>query len=157
MDFKTTYLKDNISNTEELFSELNELKYGMVGIDHFAFDATHYMEANELPITDYKMFSRVLKSMIENILKEYGRQTSEIFYVTPDGHVWITSELTFLFLAFANPEMLIYFNNIIGDALTDGVAYTDGFVYSLALNRLPKEALSDIIKKQAENERAEDK
>lgn len=155
MDYKTTYLKTNLSETEELFPELNELKFSSAIRGQIVFDSTHYIEANKLEPVDYKVFSRLLKSMIETIAKQFQRKTSELFYITPDGHVWITSELTFIYVAFINPEALLYFNSLIGDVMTDGVAYSDSFAYALAANHLPNEALSELIKQRSENDNTE--
>jgi len=151
MDYKTTYLKDDPKETEELFPELTGLKFSTVSQGQVVFDATNYIAVNKLEDVDYKIFSRSCKSMIKVLADHYNRPTSELFYVAPNNHVWISSELVFLYIAFCNPEMLLYFNNLVGDAISDGVAYSDGFAYSLAESRLPNDVLQEIIKQRSIN------
>lgn len=155
MDYKTTYLKDNLKETEELFPELTGLEFSSVSQGQVVFDATHYAETNDLENIDYKSFSRLCKGMIRTIAEHYSRKTSELFYITPDNHVWISSELVFLYIAFCNPEMLLYFNNLVGDVISDGVAYSDGFAYSLAENRLPNDVLQELMKQRSTNDSTE--
>lgn len=44
--------------------------------------------------------------------------------------------------------MFLYFNELLTDAINDGVAYSHSYIYSLAAQRLPSEVLNDIIKKR---------
>lgn len=156
MDFKTTYLKKPLGEQENLLPEMEGLNFATVSEDMLAFDSTHYIEVHKLTPIDYKVFMRTMKSLIETLAKQYERSTSELFYVTPDNHVWIASELAFVWLAFINPEMLIYFNNLVGDALTDGVAYSDGFIYDATLKRMPSDILQEIIKRREANNGGEE-
>lgn len=157
MDYKTTYLQKDIEDAEELFPELSNLRFGLVSRDQLAFDSTFYLSENKLQAIDYRVFSRCCKVMVEALAKEHDRRTSELFYVTPNKHVWIASELVFLYIMFVNPEMLVYFNSIIGDAISDGVAYSDGFAYNLAARRLPADVLQTMIKEQKDNDKTENK
>lgn len=148
MDYKTTILNTGISVKEAFLPDIPGLYFGVLSEDKAVFDYTTYIEENKLQAADYKVFMRLNKHFIEPLIKSSGRKTSELFYQNTDGHILIASELVFLCLAFVNPELLGYFNALVSDAISDGVAYSSGFVYSMAANRLPSDVLDDIIKER---------
>lgn len=148
MDYKTNILAKKLEAKETLLPEISGLYFGIIGEDKAVFDYTAYFEENELQYIDYKVFMRMNKYFIETIIKPTKKKTSELFYQNTDGHILIAAELVFFFLAFANPEMCLYFNSLITDVISDGVAYSNGFLYSMAAQRLPSEALNEIIKER---------
>lgn len=148
MDYKTNILSKELETKENILPEILGLHFGIMGEEKAVFDYTAYFEENELQHIDYKVFMRVNKHFIETLIAPSGKKTSELFYQNTNGHILVAAELVFLFLAFANPEMCLYFNNIITDAVSDGVAYSNGFLYSMAAQRLPSEALNEIIKER---------
>lgn len=148
MDYKTTILSNALDVKEALLPDIPGLYFGILSEDKAVFDYTTYLEENKLSPVDYKVFMRLNKHFIEQLLVQTERNTSELFYQNTNGHILIASELVFLCLAFVNPELLRYFNALISDAISDGVAYSSGFVYSMAANRLPTDVLSDIIKER---------
>lgn len=152
MDYKTTTLNKEAKITEEILPEMNGLFFGEVGRNQAVFDYTAYIEHNGLDLIDHKTFMRANKRYIEFLAKSKGRKTSELFYQNTNGHILVAAELVFLFLSFANPEMCVYFNGLIGDVIASGAAYSDGFVYSAAAERLPTEVLAEIIKNRMANE-----
>lgn len=148
MDYKTTILKTGLEVKDTFLSDIPGLYFGTLSEDVTVFDFTAYVDENKLQISDYKVFMRLNKHFIESLAKLSGKKTSELFYKNTDGHILIASELVFLCLAFVNSELLGYFNALVSDAIIDGVAYSSGFVYSMAAQRLPSEALNDIIKER---------
>lgn len=148
MDYKTNILKNEVKNFSEVLHEASGLLFGEVSDERPVFDYTAYFENNNLDFIDHKMFMRANRMYIETLAKSRGRNTSELFYQNTNGHILVGVELTFLFLAFANPEMLIYFNSLISDVVGTGAAYSDSFIYSAASERLPSEALLEIIQKR---------
>lgn len=148
MDYKTTILKTGVEVKDTFLPDISGLYFGILSEDKSVFDFTAYVEENKLQASDYKAFMRLNRHFIESLAQLSGKKTSEMFYQNTDGHILIISELVFLCLAFVNPELLGYFNALVSDAITDGVAYSSGFVYSMAANRLPSEALNDIIKER---------
>ena len=88
------------------------------------------------------------KHFIETLAKASGKKTSELFFQNTNGHILVEAELAFIFLAFVNPDMFLYFNGLLTDAISDGVAYSHSYIYSLAAQRLPSEVLNDIIKER---------
>lgn len=145
MDYKTNILAKEIETPETLLPEINGLRFGTVGEGKAVFDYTAYFKENELKEIDYKAFMRTSRNFIEAIIKFMNKKPSELFYRNTNGHILVDAELVFVFLAFANSELFIYFNSIITDAISYGVAYSNGFVYSMAAQRLPSETLNDII------------
>lgn len=155
MDYKTNIITKELTTDVDLLPELAGLHFGIIGEKTALFDFTAYVDENKLAITDYKVFMRACKSFIETLAKNAGKQTSELFYQNTNGHILIAAELAFICIAFINPEMCIYFNSLLTDVISDGVAYSNGFVFSLTTDRLPSDVLSDIIKER-ENDAAGD-
>lgn len=148
MDYKTNILANELEITETLLPEIAGLHFGILGEDKAVFDYTQYFEENNLQPIDYKIFMRANKHFIEILTKQTNKNTTEVFYQNPNGHILVAAELVFLFLAFANPDMCLYFNGLISDVISDGVAYSNGFIFSMAAQRLPTDVLHDIIKER---------
>nr|DAE12681.1 MAG TPA: hypothetical protein [Siphoviridae sp. ctOCb13] len=147
MDYKVTILKKEIPTEETLLPEISDLHFGILAENKAVFDYTAYIEANKLQI-DYKVFMRMNKHFIEILAKASGKKTFELFFQNTNGHILVEAELAFIFLAFVNPDMFLYFNGLLTDAISDGVAYSHSYIYSLAAQRLPSEVLNDIIKER---------
>lgn len=145
MDYKTTILTQELKTDADLLPELAGLHFGIIGERKALFDFTAYVEENALPNTDYKAFMRGCKYFIETLANNADKKTSELFFQNTDGHILIAAELVFICLAFVNPEMCVYFNSLLTDAISEGVAYSHGFTFSLAADKLSSEVLSDII------------
>lgn len=148
MDYKTTILSKGIEIKDALLPELAGLYFGTISPNKTVFDYTAYFEENEIKPIDYKIFMRHNKHYIETLLKANEVPTSEIFYQNNNGHILVTAELAFLFVAFVNPDMLLYFNNLLTEVITDGFTHSNGFLYSMAYQRIPSEILQDIIKER---------
>lgn len=152
MDYKTTPLNKELETTDNLLPEISGLHFGAINEDLILFDYTAFFEENEMQPIDYKLFMRNEKRHIEWLAKQAGKRTSELFYKNTNGHILVSSELTYLFLAFASMDLYIYFNSLLHTALTTGVAYSTGFIYHQAADRLPTEALEEMIKSRQTNE-----
>lgn len=154
MDYKTNILKKELKTDEILLPEIEGLTFGIINEDTAVFDYTAYIKNNSLPSVDYKVFMRTNKHFIETLAKSVGKSTAELFFQNTNGHILIAAELTFLCLAFINPDLCSYFNSLLTDVITNGVAYSHGFIYSLAAQKLPNEVMQDIIKER-ENDTTE--
>lgn len=152
MDYKTNILKHEAKVEEPVLAEVSGLLFGSIDTDKIVFDYTAYFEKNDIEPIDYKLFMRINKWYIDMMCKYKEIKTSELFYQNTNGHILVAVELAFIFLAFCNVEMFIYFNGLISDVITTGVAYSDGFIYSAASERLPTDVLAEIIKKRIPNE-----
>lgn len=148
MDYKTTILKEEVRTEEILLPEIQDLNFGFLGEGMAVFDYTAYIETNNLPAIDYKVFMRTNKHFIETLAKYYKKKTSKLFFQNANGHILVAAELAFVFLTFVNPEMFLYFNGLLTDVITDGVAFSHGFIFNMAANRLPSEVLSEIIQER---------
>lgn len=145
MDYKITVLNKQLDCKEQAIPDIPSLMFGTVPDGPLVFDSTAFYEVSELQPIDYKVFQRFNKRYIEGFISNTELKSSELFYQNKDGHILMNHELTFLFLAFANPVLAAYFNGLIGEIMSNGVAYSDGFVYSIAADRMPTEYLKQII------------
>lgn len=151
MDFKTTILPNELETKEVLLQEFENLKFGILGDKLALFDYTAYIEAEGLPDINYKAFMRNNIRFIQIIAEYTGKSTSSLFFQNTNGHILVAAELAFLFLAYVNPELCAYFNSLLADVITDGVAYSQSFLYNKVYERLPSETLQEIVKERASN------
>lgn len=153
MDYKTNTLKKELQTDEILLPEIEGLTFGLLDEDSAVFDYTAYIEKNSLKPVDYKVFMRLNKHFISILAKNANKSTADLFFMNTNGHILVAAELTFLFLAFINPELCSYFNSLIYDAVHNGIAHSHGYIYSQAAEKIPTEVLYDIIKER-ENDTA---
>ena len=152
MDYKTTSLSISLFAEDEFLPEYEALKFAMINENRALFDYTQYfknIDAEEIP---YKVFMRSCKREIENYIKSGILKSSEIFYEDANSHVFVAAELAAVFLSFVDSDIFLYFNKLIMDAMTAGVAFSNGFIYELTTSRVStpvlKEIISDRIKKK---------
>jgi hypothetical protein len=145
MDYKTNALNIQLECAEQVLPDFPSLLFGTIPNGPLVFDSTDFYAKNELQEVDYKVFQRLNKRYIEGIANNANINVSDLFYVNKDGHILIHHELTFLFLAFADPTLAAYFNSLLGEIASEGVAYSDSFVLSLASQRIPTDILQQII------------
>ena len=152
MDFKLTILAKPVECDKIEIEDFSTMKFGNLLNGQSVFDATRYYEENELEPIDYKIFSRICKSFINVLVKNLELNVGELFFQNTDGHILMNKELAILFLQFANPDIFIYFNQLIWDALENGIAFSDGMVATLAAARIPNVVLQAIIEQRDTNE-----
>lgn len=145
MDYKITTLNIQLECKEQVLPDVPTLLFGNIKDGPLVFDSTAFYQNNDLEEVDYKIFQRLNKRYIEGFINTTTLKASDLFYLNKDGHVLMNHELTFLFLAFANPVLAAYFNGLIGELMSNGVAYSDGYILSLASDRIPTEYLQQII------------
>lgn len=145
MDYKVTTLKDQLECSEQALPDFPTLLFGTVPNGPLVFDSTAFYEANNIAEIDYKIFQRINKRYIEGFINNTELKASDLFFINHDQHILMNHELTFLFLAFAEPSLAAYFNGLIGEVMANGVAYSDGFVLSMASQRIPTDILQQII------------
>lgn len=145
MDYKTTTLDTQLECKEQLISAFPELQYGDISESLTVFDSTSFYTERNIEEVDYRTFQRINKRYIESFIKYGGIKQSELFFLNKDGHILMNKELTFLFLAFAEPMIATYFNGLLGDIMINGMAYSDGYIMALASQRIPTDILQQII------------
>lgn len=148
MDYKLNMLQDAVEVNEIIYPDISGLFFGDVAPGEPVFDFTRYAEENEMEDADHRVFMRMNKFFIEQILSSVGRKTTRAFYMNKDGHILIAAELVFLCVCFFSPDMTQYFSALVSDVLSDGIAYSSGFIYHMAAKRLPTMALEDILKER---------
>lgn len=145
MDYKTTTLDSQLECREQLISAFPELQYGDISDGLTVFDSTAFYAERNIEEIDYRTFQRVNKRYIESFVKYGDVKQSELFFLNKDGHILMNKELTFLFLAFAEPMIATYFNGLLGDIMVNGMAFSDGYIMALATQRIPTDILQQII------------
>lgn len=141
MDYKISRIAD-IKCDAEFLPDIPDLKFHDFGSDTVVFNATQYCKSIGYEDFDWRTFSRINKRYIDALV-----DSSEVtlFYQCDNGDILITQMLTFIFLMFVNKDITVYFNSLIADVMSVGVAFSDGFIYRLASARLPEESLRQII------------
>lgn len=152
MDYKTVTLPTKLDCKDILLPAFSNLMFGNIheGLD--VFDSTEFYSAMNIAEIDYKTFQRINKRYLEGLIRNAGLNTSELFFANADGHILMNKEFTFLFLAFAVPDLASYFNGLLGEIMAEGVAYSDDFVVSLAAQRIPTDILQRIVEDRINND-----
>ena len=150
MDYKINHIADVVCDAEFL-PDIPDLKFHDFGSDTVVFNATQYCKAIEAEF-DWRTFSRINKRYIDSLAEMTDLNPSLLFYQCNNGDILISQGLTFIFLAFVNPDMTVYFNSLIADVMSVGIAFSDGFVYRLASSRLPADSLRQIINSMEDEE-----
>lgn len=145
MDYKTNTLPEQLECKEIALPTFQNLKFGRVAEDLLVFDSDLFCVHEGVQEFDYKVFQRTMKRFIDSITDNTDTDKSQLFWLNHDGHVLIHQELTFLFLAFVKPVIASYFNGLLGEVMSTGVAYSDDFILSMTQQRVPSDVLQDII------------
>ncbi len=145
MDYKANILDSQLECSEQALPDFPSLLFGQTPDGVLVFDSTAFYFANKLEEIDYKIFQRINKRYIEGFINNSELKSTQLFYINRDQHILIHHELTFLFLAFADPNLAAYFNGIIGEIMSNGVAYSDSFILSMTSQRVPTSILQQII------------
>ena len=143
MDYKINKLTKEVACSEMSLQDIPQLRFGIIETS-IVFDATFYCDLNKAKF-DVKMFSRSQKLQIQTLAQAQQVSIGQLFFENTNGHVLINRELVFLFLAYVNPDMLIYFNQLVSDAITEGIALSDGYIASVINAKVPNEVLKNII------------
>ena len=85
-----------------------------------------------------------MRFWIESLAKGYGVSTSELFYANPNGDELYHEILTHIFLMYVDPTIMVYYNDLVDDVMTNGIAFSDSFVMELAQSRLPAELFQNL-------------
>ena len=143
MDFKLNHLQNTVMCEEVGIPDLPALRFGHLEDGTLVFNASEYLKQNGKEL-DYREFSRAMRFWIEQMAKGYGISTANIFFANPDGSELYHETMVYIFLMYINPDMVSYFNDLIDDVMTNGIAFSDSFIMELASTRLPEEMLKTI-------------
>ena len=147
MDYRINNIDKSVICEEQIIQDIPSLLFTEIeGV--VVFDATGFCLTNNLDEFDYRIFSRINKVYIEALIKETGLDKTKLFFTEKGKHTLVVQDLVFMFLAFVDSGICSYFNNILADAITNGVAFSDGFAVQLASQRIPTDILKEIINKR---------
>lgn len=153
MDYKITALPNSIELKDPLIEDFSDLLFGTAPDGTPVFDATEYFNrTDENSQFNVRLFMRTCKPFIEGFITAGELDPGKMFYQNPDGHALIHEQLTYLFLSFTNKIWLIYFNSLLSDVITNGVAYSDSFLLKQTIQRVPSDVLEKIIESRKEDE-----
>lgn len=144
MDYKKNQLTKELTCDKILLEDFDTLRFGILG-EQAVFDATAYCIASNIPPVSSVVFSRANKRFIEAMIDAQILERGKMFYTNTDGHDLIDAGLVFLYMAFATPQIFVYFDSIVREAISTGIAFSDGLVASLASSRIPSSVLEAII------------
>ena len=144
MDFKLNHLQKEIKCEEVGIADLPALKFGHLEDGTMVFNATAYLQSLNRE-EDYRQFSRGMRFWVERLATGYGVNPAKLFYANPDGTELYHEILTYIFVMYTDPDMISYFNDLIDDVMTNGMAFSDSFIIELATTRLPEELLKPTI------------
>ncbi len=154
VDYKVNVINDKLEVSDALMSDFPDLLFGMISDGIAVFDATEYCDKDENATSfNSRVFMRAVKPFIEGFVKIKELDSAKLFYqLGPNGHSLINAQLVFLFLAFTNNTWLAYFNDIVSEAINNGVAYSDSFLLKQAAQRIPSEVLKMIIESREQED-----
>ncbi len=141
MDYKLNILAKELKCEELGIPDIPTLKFGKLENEKIVFNATAHLKEIGREV-DYRDFSRAMRFWIEQLAKGYGLPISELFYQNPNGDQLYSEILVHIFLMFLDPEIIIYYNDLVDDVMANGMAFSDSFVLELAKTRLTP----DLIK-----------
>ena len=144
MDFKLNILDSRVVCDKSYVEDFPDVLFGETKTKNVLFDSTHYLMQKNMDNVDWRVFSRTLKPYIEQIAKTFELNRNLLFFLNKDGHILMQKELLWLFLAFADSNIFVYFYQLIGSAIEDGIAFSDGFAVRLASSRIPAEILRQM-------------
>jgi hypothetical protein len=143
MDYKLNRLAKELICDEVGISDVPALKFGHLENKQLVFNASEYLRTLERQ-DDYRTFSRAMRFWIESLAKGYGVSTAELFYANPNGDELYHEILTHIFLMYVDPAIMVYYNDLVDDVMTNGIAFSDSFVMELAQSRLPAELFQNL-------------
>lgn len=155
MDYKVNIIPNSIELKDPLIEDFSDLLFGTAPDGTPVFDATEYCNRTEEDSQfNVRLFMRACKPFIEGFIVAGELDPSKLFYQNTDGHALIHEQLTYLFLSYINKIWLIYFNSLLSDVITTGVAYSDSFLLKQTIQRVPSDVLEKIIESRKEDEQS---
>jgi len=155
MDYKVNILPKEIELKEAPIADFPDALFGMTPDNIPVFDATEYCkrtEEGDFLNSHCKLFMRACKLFIVAIIDAGELDQTKMFYQNANGHVLVHNDLFFLFLAYIDKMWVAYFNSIVSEAITNGIAYSDTHVMRLAAQRIPNEVLEKLIKSRQDEQ-----
>lgn len=148
MDFTLNNLKDKVVCDKPYIEDFPDVLFGELPSKDIVFDSTHYLIQRKMENVDWRIFTRTLKPYIEQIINSFELNRNVMFFLNKDAHILMQKELIWLFLSFVDKEIFFYFYQLVGSAVEDGIAFSDGFAVRLASVRIPGDVLRQIAEKE---------
>ena len=148
MNYKINQLNNPIECSQIKFPDIEALKYGKVAEGKAdtitVFNATSFSVSIGINI-DVSTFMRTQKNYIDRLIHENIVKADKLFFVDKDNNVYISTGLEIIFLMFSSKDYQIYFFELLEDILTNGMAFSDGLILKMAMERIPNDTLQEIV------------
>lgn len=155
MNYNVKQLDEPIKCNIIRFSELPSLFFGKVLLDDkevSVFDASEYCKSIGGKLDVYR-FMGANKLYIDRLINSEGLDSSNLFFIQPNQKILISSEIVVVFLMSINPELFLYFEDMVLDLLNNGIAISDKKIMELVMDRVPDDALKQIIDSRNEQDK----
>lgn len=143
MDYHITALKEEVVCDKIGIPDVPQLKFGTYK-KYNLFNLTQYLIVIGNKEDNYRTLSRFLSGWIEAFSRVYEIPIKDMFYQNPNGDELVNGVLVYLFLICLDDKFMMYVNDLIDDVLTDGIAFSDSFIYMTARQRLSNKTLKSI-------------
>lgn len=136
----------NLICKEQLIPDAPLLLFGTHTDSSELFDATSYLNKNKnLTALSVEDFFAKFDYQINAIADSNRLDKQNLVYINAEGHQLINGSLCYLFLSYTNPQFCSYFNDMIGDLMTFGMAISDTYLLDLIDSRFTPELLNKIL------------
>lgn len=150
MNYAITTLNQSVECNNIKYPDIPSLKFGTTPKGVGVFNVVEYCEQEDIEFDTNKFLSSY-RIYIDRLIKTDIIKADGILFVCKDN-VYMASGLEQLFLMYVNPELFLYFMQIIETTLTTGIFISDGMLVNLVADRVPNDVLTDIVKARNEQE-----
>lgn len=129
------------------YGEFPEVLFGKSEDGSYYFDVTLLLERNEnVSKTAIGSFCEDMKKTIGSLSRHYSIPPDEMIVLDSDSnHILAEESLVFLFLAYVDPDFLIYMLEGFSGLLRSGFAVSDSMLLAFVKNKFTKEELNTIL------------
>lgn len=154
MYYKVNQLNEPVECDSIKYSELPSLLFGKLTFDNDeigVFNASEYCKSLGGRLDVYK-FMQSNKLYIDRLVNNEKVNPDKLFFIHSDKQILIASEIAIVFLMSINPELFLYFVDMILDLLSGGIAVSDRKIMELVMDRVPNDVLNQIINSRNEKD-----
>lgn len=147
MNYKVNQCDKPIECNTIRFSELPSLLFGKISLANKeveVFDASEYCKSMGGKLDVYK-FMQTNRIYIDRVVYNNNLDVNNLFFVLPNQKILILSEIVIVFLISINPEMFLYFIDMMLDLLGNGIVVSDKKIMELVMDRVPNDILKQIM------------
>lgn len=153
MNYKINQLNKSVECNGVRFPDIEALKYGKISegksTSVSVFNATSFTESVGIDV-DLVSFMKTQRLYIDRLIQEDIVKADKMFYIDKDKNFYISTGLEIAFLMFAMKDYQIYFMELLEEILTNGIAFSDGYILKMTMEKIPNETLQQVISQRNE-------